>query len=148
MELPDLHAQTKIWQRVRSEQPPVTDGLQSLVAGAMTQAAVFGSLSRQVQGPGRELLLQLRDQELSHARCMKGIYVMVTGKPMAVTAAPVTKELPEIALRKAYGRSLRALKAYEEKAGREEYGPVFELLAAGQRENCRKIAEITGLVCV
>lgn len=148
MEMPDIGGQTRIWQRVRGEQVPVTEGLPALVAAAMTEAAVYGVIARRTQGPARELLLQLKEQELAHARCMKGVYVLVTGTPMAVTAPTPEVEKTEIALRKCYGRSLRALAAYEQKMGREEYGPVFEMLAAREREHCRKITEIAGLICV
>ncbi len=148
MEMPDISGQTRIWQRVRGEQVPVTDGLPAMVTAALTEAAIYGVLTRRTQGPARELLQQLREQEWANARCMKGIYVLVTGTPLAVTAPTPEVEQTEIALRKCYGSSLRALAAYEGKMGREEYGPVFEMLAAREREHCRKITEIAGLLCV
>ena len=53
-----MDEQVKIWQRVRGETPPVTDGLPGLAAGALARAALYAALARQMQGPGRSILQQ------------------------------------------------------------------------------------------
>ena len=54
-----MDEQVKIWQRVRPEATPVTDGLPGLAANAISQANLYGSLARQAQGSRRNLLLKL-----------------------------------------------------------------------------------------
>ena len=128
-----MDEQVRIWQRVKGETPPVTEGLPGLAANALAQATLYGSLARQMQGPGRNILLALQEEEQRCARCLKGIWRMVTGKRMQPAA-----------LRKSYGQSLKTLAAFESRAFHPEYGPVFAHLAAKKREHCCEIAELLG----
>ena len=41
-----MDEQVKIWQRVKGETPPVTEGLPGLAAGALARAALYGSSYR------------------------------------------------------------------------------------------------------
>ena len=93
----------------------------------------------------RQTLLQLQSRELSNARCLKGIFRLVTGQNLTVATIPPGQDATQIALRKSYGHSLKTLNAYEARADHGEYGAVFRLLADGQRENCLKIAELAAL---
>lgn len=141
----DTSEEVKIWRRVRSESPGITDGLPALAAGALGQAALYGAMARRHQGQMRQSLLQLQSRELSNARCLKGIFRLITGQSLSVATVPPVQDAPEIALRKSYGRSLKALKAYEARSDHEEYGAIFRLLADRQREDCFKIAELAAL---
>lgn len=141
----DSHEQLKIWQRVRGS-APTTDGLPGLAARALTQGALYEALSRQIQGPGRSILLHLRDTQLENARCIKGIYRMITGVAMKVVAVPPTVENLEISLRKSYGQALKTLNAYQTRANDGEYGGVFQCLAANEQSLCCKLAELMGLI--
>lgn len=141
----DTSEEVKIWQRVRGENPGITDGLPALAAGALGQAALYGAMARRSQGQMRQILLQLQSRELSSARCLKGIFRLITGQSLSVATVPPGQDAPEIALRRSYGRSLKALKAYEARADHGEYGAVFRLMADGQRESCLKIAELVTL---
>ena len=139
-----MDEQVKIWQRVRGETPPVTDGLPGLAANALAHAALYGTLARQMQGPGRTMLLKLQEDEQHCARCLKGVYRMVTGNRMQPAAVPIPAENTEAALRKCYGQSLKTLAAFESRAYDPEYGPVFGILAAKKREHCCALAELLG----
>ena len=139
-----MDEQVKIWQRVKGETPPVTEGLPGLAAGALARAALYGNLARQLQGPGRGILQQLQEEEQHCARCMKGVYRMVTGNRMQPAAVPLSGENMETALRKCYGQTLKTLAAFDGRAYDPEYGPVFAHLAAKKREHCYALAELLG----
>ena len=143
-----MDEQVKIWQRVKGETPPVTEGLPGLAAGALARAALYGNLARQLQGPGRGILQQLQAEEQHCARCMKGVYRMVTGNRMQPAAVPLSGENTETALRKCYGQTLKALAAFDGRAYDPEYGPVFGLLSSKMRTNCCKLAELMGILQV
>ena len=139
-----MDEQVRIWQRVKGEMPPATEGLPGLVANALAQGALYGTLARQMQGPSRQILLTLQADEQHCARCLKGIHRMVTGTPMQVAAVPLSAENTQAALRKCYGQSLKALAAFDSRAFHPEYGPVFGILAAKKREQCCALAELLG----
>lgn len=139
-----MDEQVKIWQRVKADTPHPTDGLPGFAANALAQAALYGALARQTQGPGRTILLKLQEEEQHCARCLKGIYRMVTGNRMQPAAVPIPSENMEAALRKCYGQNLKTLAAFEKRAFDPEYGPVFGILATKKREHCCAISELLG----
>ena len=139
-----MDEQVRIWQRVKGDTPPVTEGLPGLAANALAQAALYGALARQVQGPSRNMLLSLQEDEQHCARCLKGIWRMVTGKRMQPAAVPLPSENIEAALRRCYGQTLKTLSAFEKRAYDPEYGPIFGILAVKKREHCCKLAELLG----
>ena len=139
-----MDEQVRIWQRVKGETPPVTEGLPGLAASALAQASLYGTLARQMQGPSRTILLTLQEEEQRCARCLKGVWRMVTGNRMQPAAVPLPSENMEAALRKSYGQTLKTLAAFESRAFHPEYGPVFAHLAAKKREHCCEIAELLG----
>ena len=139
-----MDEQVKIWQRVRPEATPVTDGLPGLAANAISQANLYGSLARQAQGSRRNLLLKLQEEERRCAQCLKGIYRMATGTPMTAGSVPLSPENTEAALRKCYGQCLKALALFDSRAFHPEYGPVFAQLAAKKREHCCTLTELLG----
>ena len=143
-----MDEQVKIWQRVRGETPPATDGLPGLVAGALARASLYAALARQMQGPGRSILHQLQEDERHCARCFKGIYRMSTGTAMNVTSVPPSAEKTEAALRKCYGQTLKALAVCDARTYDPEYGPVFGSLASKMRINCCKLSELMSLLSV
>lgn len=148
MDTPDAREQVKIWQRVRGETPPVTDGLPGLAAGALARAALYGALALQLQGPGRSILQQLQEEEQHCARCLKGIYRMATGAVMNAASVPVSADKTEAVLRKSYGQTLKALAAFDSRAYDVEFGPVFGILAAKMRTACCKLAELMSFLGV
>ena len=141
-----MDEQVKIWQRVRGNTPPATDGLPGMTAGALSRAALYGSLARQMQGPARSILLQLQEDERHCARCLKGVHRLATGTIMSTSPVPPASEKAETALRKCYGQTLKALAACDTRAYDAEYGPVFGMLASKMRTNCCKLAELLSLL--
>ncbi len=139
-----MDEQVKIWQRIRGETPPVTEGLPGLTANALAHAALYGTLARQMQGPGRTILLKLQDEEQHCVRCLKGIYRMVTGNRMQPAAVPIPAENMETALRKCYGQCLKTLAVFEKRTYDAEYGPIFGILASKKREHCCALSELLG----
>ena len=139
-----MDEQVKIWQRVRAESVPVTDGLPALAANAIAQANLYGTLARQAQGSKRSMLLKLQEEERRCVQSLKGIYRMVTGSPMTPGAVPLSPENTEAALRKCYGQCLKALVLFDSRAFHPEYGPVFSKLAVQKREHCCLLAELLG----
>ena len=143
-----MDEQVKIWQRVRGETPPITDGLPGLAAGCLARATLYSTLSRQMQGPGRSILQQLQENEQRCGRCIKGVFRMAGSTPIKPGTVPLSPEKIEPALRKCYGQTLKALSACNARAFDGEYGPVFTDIAARQRENCCKLAELMGMLSV
>ena len=139
-----MDEQVKIWQRVKGDTTPPTDGLPGLAANALAQAALYGTLARQVQGPSRTILLKLQEEEQHCARCLKGIFRMATGNRMQPAAVPLPSENMETTLRKCYGQCLKTLAAFEKRAYDPEFGPVFAHLATKKREHCCALAELLG----
>lgn len=139
-----MDEQVKIWQRVRADAAPVTDGLPGLAANAIAQANLYGSLARQAQGSKRSMLLRLQEEERRCVQALKGIYRMSTGTAMTPGAVPLSPENTEAALRKCYGQCLKALTLFDSRTFHPEYGPVFSKLAAQKREHCCILSELLG----
>ena len=139
-----MDEQVRIWQQVGGATAPVTEGLPGFAANALALAALYGTLAKQMQGPGRTILLTLQEDEQHCARYLKGIYRMVTGKRMQPAAVPLPSENMEAVLRKCYGQCLKTLVAFEKRAYDPEYGAIFSHLAAKKREHCCALAELLG----
>ncbi len=148
MEYFDPREQVKIWQRVHQTQPNVIENLQPMVAIMQENAAVYSHLARQLQGRGRELAMHLHEQQLAAVRCLKGVHRLVAGSVLQVGSSGATMESSEAALRKAYGQTLKTVTFCESRSADREYGAVFEALGVRQREQCRLLAELMGLLQV
>jgi hypothetical protein len=125
---------------------PITDGLQPLAAAILENAMVYVCLGRQLQGRSRELVLRMKDQQLSAVRCLKGIYRMVTGNVMQIGSGDPVIETTVAALRKNYGRSLKTRCFCDSRSADREYGAVFAALAVEEREHSRQLAELIGML--
>lgn len=139
-----MDEQVKIWQRVKGEVPSMTDGLPGLVAALLSRAAFYSTLARQMQGPGRSILITMQEETQHCARCLKGIYRMITGTVLKPAPVPFASENTEAALRKCYGQTLKTLAACNARAGDPEYGAVFSAVAAKMQEHCCALAELMG----
>lgn len=145
MEQFDTAMEDRVWQRVHAEQPSKPEqSLQSLAAAELAEAAAHLMLSRQLQGKEKAILRKIYEEDQSHAACLKGIHYFTFDTPLAVRPIPPAPESPVIALRKAYGRKLRALRQYESHFNDPEYGAVYQSLAQQEREHCRLILELIG----
>lgn len=143
----DTEMESRVWQRVRGEatsQP--TQSLQSLTAAELSEAAAALMLSRQLQGKEKAILRKMYEEDHAHALCLKGMHYFTFDQPLSIRHIPPAPETPVIALRKAYGRKLRALREYESRTGDPEYGAIFRSLALQERQHCRLILELVGIL--
>ena len=138
----------QVWQRVQSNTPKQhpEQGLLELIAHEGADAATYLQLSRRFQGKESALLRKMFEQEQSHAACLKGIYMLITGTRPATHAAPPEQGDPESVLRRCYGSEMRCLARYEQRSSDPEYGHVFIRLAEQEREHCRMILELLGKI--
>lgn len=139
---------TRVWQRVQSSQPsqPEAEGLPALIAEELEDSATYLHLARHIGGKESPILRKLAETEQSHAACLKGIYTLMTGEPIAPRIPPLRPEPAERTLRRCYGREMRCLAQYEARSGDPEYGPVFARLAAREREHCMTVLELLGRI--
>ena len=144
MDKMDSEMEQRVWKRVRGEMPEAPPGLQAMAAAEQNEAAVYLMLSRQLQGREKAMLRRLFSEEQSHAAILRGMQLAITGQRLAVRPVPPEPQMPEIALRKSYGRKLQALASYESRTNDREYGAVFLQLARQEREHCAAILEILG----
>lgn len=146
METYDPQKAARVWQRVHSGSADVKDSssLLTLIAEEWTDSATYLQLSRRFQGKEAAILRRLFEEEQAHAACLKGIYTLITGEKPIVHTPPPVQENTELILRRCYGREMRALAQYEQRANDPEYGPVFARLAAQEKEHCHIVLQLLG----
>jgi len=146
METYDKAKAARVWQRVQGEAAAnPTQGLQGLIAEEWTDAALYLSLSRRVQGHAGAILRKMGQEEQTHMACLKGIYTLQgAGRPEIPAPPPVDNAPVSVLLRRCYGREMRCLAQYEARASDPEYGQVFARIAQQEREHCRQILELLG----
>lgn len=137
----DVEKAARVWQRVAARQ--VTDNgkeLLPLIMGAWTAAAAYRSLAQRMGGRAGRMLRRLFEDERSAAACLRGLYMIDTGRvPEPYTPAPV-QGTTDAALRKCYGWARQSLAQYEAHAA----DPVFAKLAQQKREHCKVLLELIG----
>ena len=146
MEVFDPKKAAGVWQRVQggADQPHPEEGLLELIAREAEDGEIYLQLSRKLQGRAGALLRKMYEQEQAHAACLRGIYTLTTGKRAAPFTPKLIPDTPEHILRRCYGREMRCLARYEQRAADPEYGPVFQRLAEQERDHCRMILELLG----
>ena len=141
----DHEKQVQVWQRVHAQKPqPKEQGLLAMIAQEWTDAATYLQLSRVLSGKDSQVLRKMYEQEQAHAACLRGIYTLTTGKRAGAFTPKLTPDTPEQILRRCYGREMRCLARYEQRAADPEYGPVFQRLAEQERAHCHMILELLG----
>ena len=146
METIDKAKAARVWQRVQgAAATEPTHGLQGMIAEEWTDAAIYLALSRRVQGNASNILRKIGQEEQSHMACLKGIYALQgTGKLDIPPPPPLDKAPVSVLLRRCYGREMRCLAQYENRASDPEYGQVYARIAQQEREHCRLILELLG----
>lgn len=145
----DPQKAAQVWQRVQNQKnddsrSAGTDSLTPLIMAERESAAACLQLARQLPSKHAAVLQKISQEEQAHATCLKGIHTITAGQPPAVRTPAIAKEVPQIGLRKCYGRHMRMLREYEKRCDDPEYGPVFRQLAEQEQEHCRKILELIG----
>ncbi len=137
----DENLEKRVWERVQSQAPAAP--LQSLAAAEANLAAVYLRLARMCQGPQKTTLRRLWEGERSHSRCLGGMG-RAQGKPLSVRTAAPAGDPMEVALRKCYVQTLRAMTEYESRREDKEFGHIFARMAREEAHHCRMILELLG----
>jgi len=142
----DPQREAQVWQRVKGEasSPAPEAELQRLIMEGWITASAYTQLSRQFGGRDAATLQRLAREEQAGISCLRGIYTLITGQKPSVQTPAIAKEPTAIALRKCYGREIRALTEYEQHAADPEYGPVYRKLVQQEQEHCRIVLELIG----
>ena len=139
----------RVWQRVQGEkkegQPsPATENLPALIMEQLQLSNAYRLLADRMHGKDGAVLIRLAREANAQAVCMKGIVTLINGFAPRSAGAPQQQSNTDTVLRRCYGAELRLLKAYENRSGDAEYGPVFDRLAARGREHCCTLLELIG----
>ena len=148
----DKELAARVWKRVQgtSAPPPqVQDpagGLWEMILAEWQDGVLYQQLAGRFTGQRRQMLLQMAKQDRAHADCLKGVYVLITGKmPQIRQVKPETGPINAL-LRNCYGRKMQTLARYEAKSDDPQYGQVVRDLAAQERQHCRWLLELLGTV--
>ena len=144
MDYYDSEKAQRVWQRVSGEELAPSESIQSLAVAELNEAAIHWMLSQQLQGKERALLRKIFEEDQAHTACLKGIYYFVEDQPLSVRPILPAPESAVIALRKSYGRKLKALREYTARENDPEYGHIFRKLAQEEAEHCKSILQIVG----
>ena len=141
--------ETRVWQRVQQgkEEPAVpknTDSLPALIMEQLQLSAVYLQLSRQTGGQNSAAFVRLARESRMQAVCLKGIVTLTNGHLPAPPVTPAQTSPMDALLRRCYGKELRLLKAYENRRGDGEYGPVFDRMSGRSRDHCCMLLELIG----
>lgn len=141
----DQALEQRVWSRVHgTAESDMVGALRAQALGEWTQISAFRMLSRQLPDREKAILKKIIDEDQSHAACLRGIHLLMTGTPLAVRTVPPTPEAPEAILRKGYSRKLQTAETYEALCSDSQYGHVFASLASQERTHCRILLEILG----
>ena len=146
MEKYDPQLANRVWQRVQQRAPeqPDTAPLLALITQAWENAAACMTLAKVSQGREASIFRKIFEQEQATARALRGIYILQTGTVPAQPAMKNTNEITAARLRRCCTSAMNAARAFEQRSGDPEFGPVYQLLAQRQRENWLLLLEIIG----
>ena len=142
----DKQMADRVWKRVQGEREEEKRdlNLKGLILSAQMASATYQQLSRQLGQREGPTLQRLAREEQAHSACLKGICLLVEGRQPVGKQPQITRESPELMLRRAYAGELKSLGALEALSGHPEYGHIFADLAAREREHSRTVLEILG----
>ena len=143
----DINQKTRqVMQRVQGDAPrPEIRQLPELIAEEKADAAAYLHLSHRFGGKEGAMLRRMFEEEQTHISCLRGIFRLMTGERCQIHTTPQPlSEDAAVLLRRCYGREMRCLARYEQRAADPEYGPVFQRLAEQERAHCHMILELLG----
>ena len=147
----DTRKEARVWQRVQNEKAETNpllqgDHLPALIMEQMQLSAIYLQLSRLLQGKDGAEFVRLAREARAQAVCVKGILVLINGQSPQIAHMPVQITTVDAVLRSCYGKELRLMKAYENRSGEAEYGPVFARLAQRGQAHCCALLELIGKI--
>ena len=145
MESIDNEKAQRVWERVRGGGGAVMDtgALAALLSQELSDAAVFTQLARRLGGRGGTLL-HLSRQCRQNAGCLRGICVILDGKPPVVAVPAPAEEQTVNALRRCYVNSLGRIHEYESRSRDPDYGLVFRKMSAAMEDQCTALLDLIG----
>ena len=145
MDKQDWNTEQQVWQRVRAcrEETPNND-LRQMQREAMELAAIYRSLSAQLAGKQRELVVKLHHGEKANAAALVGMGMLSRQNAEQVKLWQPEKEDPKKLLERCYYRTRRCITEYLARTADGEFGVVFEKMAKREGEHCWLIAELLG----
>ena len=144
MEYYDSGKEQQIWQRVCGNGAVPSESIQGLAAAEINEAAVHWLLSQQLQGKERAALRRIFEEDQAHAACLKGVHYFMEDQPLSIRPVLPGPEALLVALRKSYGRKLKALREYTVRENDPEYGHIFQKIAQEEQQHCKLILQIVG----
>ena len=145
MEHYDPEKAARVWQRVRSEMPPVPDRqLQPVILLEQENAGTYLSLASRMPSKAGSRLRQLAAQNHDHIACLKGMCILQDVHVPNLTSPQQVQNAFAAGLRLCFRREMQCHAAYMERASDPEFGAVFAQLAADKRRQCRAILELLG----
>ena len=145
----DIRKEARVWQRVQNEKqapeaPGQVENLPALIMEQLQLSSVYRQLAGRLNSKDGAVLIRLAREATMQATCLKGIVALMNGFPPQTVGASQQLSGTDVILRRCYGVELRLLKAYENRIGDAEYGPVFDRMAARGREHCCVLLELIG----
>ena len=142
----DKQMADRVWKRVQGEREEEKRdlNLKGLILSAQMASATYQQLSRQLGQREGPTLQRLAREEQANSACLKGICLLAEGRRPDGKQPQITRESPELMLRRAYAGELKTMAALEALSGHPEYGHIFADLAARERDHSRTILEILG----
>ena len=145
----DVRKEARVWQRVQQEKqaaepPRQVENLPALIMEQQQLSAVYRQLAGRMNGQDGTVLIRLAREANMQAACLQGIATLMNGCAPQGSSPMQQQSNTDTVLRRCYGAELRLLKAYENRSGDAEYGPVFDRLAARGREHCCTLLELIG----
>lgn len=152
MEAYDPQLAARVWQRVQNREapaskepaPPDLPSLNALISGKLSDAAELSALASFFHGGDLAVLNRLVKDSRAHARCMMGIYYLLSGTRCRPSVPPIPQGTPEARIRRCCSRSLARTAPYRMWESHREYGPVFSRLIAEEWDHYRLLLQILG----
>lgn len=148
MEYIDREKAQRVWQRVQSHQPTVTQphGLslspEGLVLEEMTDSLLFAQLAQQVKDG--TALRTLSQQAAHRASILRGICVLSGLTAPGQIPKPSRQDNIPAALRRLMGRLLRRTEEYRKLCDHGEFGELYQGLVKLTRESALLLAQVIG----
>lgn len=146
----DKGMEDRVWKRVRGEADESSQSrspaanLTGLIHAELTAAAEYWALARRMGAKEAAILQKMSREERSHAQCLQGMYILITGQQPDTQPVQPNREPLETALRKCYHAELQSIAAYQSRSTDPEYGHIFASMALQEANHSRMILELLG----
>ena len=147
MEQYDSQMAARVWQRVQggiTEENPIQD-LLIFLQEELTDLTYYRQLSGTSGSAAKPELQQLIKATQQCVFTLRGIHLLLIGTIPEAKAFPLPKELPNAALRRSYGNTLRRSARYEQWSSHREYGCAFSEMTVLSQKRCCLLLQLIGI---